>query len=280
MLCALVVLARPDDTVGYASHLANDASLGMLAAATGQDIDHPEPRAVRRDDRRLRLDRARPVVRAGVRVGRLLPRAPPRARRRRPTPTSGWPIPPARVSAHALQAAQGRQARHQQRRPRPADQPDHQRRRDRRRQGHRRCPTTSRSSVAKDPARARDAGGRRHFPALRAACAHRRRNDRRDRAARLPRRPAAARGDPRADPAAVRPGDAARAGVRRLGPRDVRRLGAATRRRARREARSTRCSSRSCSPPPRRCARSTSAGSARGCCRSRSGGASCSSATS
>ena len=41
MLCALVVLARPDDTVGYASHLANEASIGILAAATASDVDHP-----------------------------------------------------------------------------------------------------------------------------------------------------------------------------------------------------------------------------------------------
>jgi hypothetical protein len=41
MLCALVVLARPNDTVGHASRLANDASLGLLAAATAQPLDRP-----------------------------------------------------------------------------------------------------------------------------------------------------------------------------------------------------------------------------------------------
>lgn len=42
MLCALVILARPDDTVGYASRLANQASLGILAATTGHATDRPE----------------------------------------------------------------------------------------------------------------------------------------------------------------------------------------------------------------------------------------------
>jgi hypothetical protein len=41
MVCALVVLARPNDTVGHASRLANDASLGVLAAATAQPLEHP-----------------------------------------------------------------------------------------------------------------------------------------------------------------------------------------------------------------------------------------------
>lgn len=41
MLCGLVILARPNDTVGYASRLANDASLGILAAATAQPLDEP-----------------------------------------------------------------------------------------------------------------------------------------------------------------------------------------------------------------------------------------------
>ncbi|MFL5844339.1 MAG: hypothetical protein ACJ762_06565 [Solirubrobacteraceae bacterium] len=41
MVCALVILAQPDDTVGYASRLANDASLGLLAASTAQPLDHP-----------------------------------------------------------------------------------------------------------------------------------------------------------------------------------------------------------------------------------------------
>lgn len=41
MICALVILARPNDTVGYASRLANDASLGILAAATAQPLDEP-----------------------------------------------------------------------------------------------------------------------------------------------------------------------------------------------------------------------------------------------
>ncbi|MGE3449202.1 MAG: hypothetical protein AB7H92_16675 [Microbacteriaceae bacterium] len=41
MVCGLVVLARPQETVGYASRLANDASLGILSAATGQDPDRP-----------------------------------------------------------------------------------------------------------------------------------------------------------------------------------------------------------------------------------------------
>jgi hypothetical protein len=41
MVCGLVILARPDDTVGYASRLANDASLGVLSAATSQQLDRP-----------------------------------------------------------------------------------------------------------------------------------------------------------------------------------------------------------------------------------------------
>lgn len=41
MVCALVILARPNDTVGHASRLANDASLGILAAATAQPLDRP-----------------------------------------------------------------------------------------------------------------------------------------------------------------------------------------------------------------------------------------------
>lgn len=41
MVGGLVILARPNDTVGYASRLANDASLGVLSAATAQPLDHP-----------------------------------------------------------------------------------------------------------------------------------------------------------------------------------------------------------------------------------------------
>jgi hypothetical protein len=41
MICALVVLARPADTVGYASRLANDASLSILSAATAQPLNRP-----------------------------------------------------------------------------------------------------------------------------------------------------------------------------------------------------------------------------------------------
>jgi hypothetical protein len=41
MVCALVVLARPADTVGYASRLASDASLSILSAATTQSLDRP-----------------------------------------------------------------------------------------------------------------------------------------------------------------------------------------------------------------------------------------------
>lgn len=41
MVCALVILARPADTVGYASRLANDASLSLLSAATAQPLDRP-----------------------------------------------------------------------------------------------------------------------------------------------------------------------------------------------------------------------------------------------
>jgi hypothetical protein len=37
----LVVLARPDETVGRASRMSNDAALGLLSAATTQDVDHP-----------------------------------------------------------------------------------------------------------------------------------------------------------------------------------------------------------------------------------------------
>jgi hypothetical protein len=41
MVGGLVILGRPDDTVGRASQLANEASLGVLSAATGHDIDRP-----------------------------------------------------------------------------------------------------------------------------------------------------------------------------------------------------------------------------------------------
>jgi hypothetical protein len=41
MVCGLVIIANPVGTVGHASTLANQASLGVLAAATGRDIDKP-----------------------------------------------------------------------------------------------------------------------------------------------------------------------------------------------------------------------------------------------
>jgi hypothetical protein len=42
MVCGLVVLARPDETVGHASRLANQAALGVLSAATTRHVEHPE----------------------------------------------------------------------------------------------------------------------------------------------------------------------------------------------------------------------------------------------
>ena len=41
MVGGLVILAQPDETVGRASRLANEASLGVLSAATGHDINRP-----------------------------------------------------------------------------------------------------------------------------------------------------------------------------------------------------------------------------------------------
>jgi hypothetical protein len=41
MVCGLVILAQPAQTVGHASHLANDAALGFLSAATSQPLDAP-----------------------------------------------------------------------------------------------------------------------------------------------------------------------------------------------------------------------------------------------
>ena len=41
MVAGLVILARPEDTVGRASQLANQASLSVLSAATGRDINRP-----------------------------------------------------------------------------------------------------------------------------------------------------------------------------------------------------------------------------------------------
>jgi len=41
MVAGLVILANPTGTVGHASRLANDASLGVLSAATGGPVDRP-----------------------------------------------------------------------------------------------------------------------------------------------------------------------------------------------------------------------------------------------
>ena len=41
MVAALVVINNPTGTVGHASRLANDASLGFMAAATGGSVDRP-----------------------------------------------------------------------------------------------------------------------------------------------------------------------------------------------------------------------------------------------
>ena len=83
-----------------------------------------------------------------------------------------------------------------------------------------------------------------------------------------------------ADAAAARAGDAARAGVRRLRPRGVRRLGEAARRRRSPPSSSTRCCSRSSWWRPARSRRSRRLVRRPGCCSSPSGGASCSSARS
>ncbi len=42
MVAGLVVLGKPESTVGYASKLANDASLGVLSAATAGNVDRPQ----------------------------------------------------------------------------------------------------------------------------------------------------------------------------------------------------------------------------------------------
>lgn len=41
MVCALVLINNPNGTVGHASRLANDASLGFMAAATGGSVNRP-----------------------------------------------------------------------------------------------------------------------------------------------------------------------------------------------------------------------------------------------
>jgi hypothetical protein len=42
MVCALLIINRPADTVGYASRLSNDAALGMVGGAASGSLDRPE----------------------------------------------------------------------------------------------------------------------------------------------------------------------------------------------------------------------------------------------
>jgi len=51
MLCALVVIRDPAGTVGHASRLANEASLGFMSAASSGTVDRPEQSFARSSER-------------------------------------------------------------------------------------------------------------------------------------------------------------------------------------------------------------------------------------
>ena len=97
MLCALVVIRDPAGTVGHASRLANDASLGFMSAASTGSVERPAGL--------LRPLHAAPVRRAGAaalvraRSSATCAGAPPGARRAFATRTSGSPFPPTATSA-------------------------------------------------------------------------------------------------------------------------------------------------------------------------------------